>query len=125
MRLTIPKSQGKQPYYDARKSSWGDLFPHPSRSRSVVKVLNPLTAAEMQSEEGEEVGLEQLTLRAPSKLNRGKGPVVIGSSDEDDDEILRELFDSPQPSTPRTNFPSTTIDFSREVSPEHMIACRR
>lgn len=28
MRLTIPKSQGKQPYYDARKSSWGDMFPH-------------------------------------------------------------------------------------------------
>lgn len=28
MRMTIPKSQGKQPYYDARKSSWGDIFPH-------------------------------------------------------------------------------------------------
>ncbi|KAG6813991.1 hypothetical protein H0H92_004484 [Tricholoma furcatifolium] len=28
MRLTIPKSQGKQPFYDARKSSWGDSFPH-------------------------------------------------------------------------------------------------
>lgn len=28
MRLTIPKSQGKQAFYDARKSSWGDIFPH-------------------------------------------------------------------------------------------------
>jgi len=28
MRLTIPKSQGKQEFYDARKSSWGDIFPH-------------------------------------------------------------------------------------------------
>ncbi|KAG6911344.1 hypothetical protein DXG01_001015 [Tephrocybe rancida] len=28
MRLTIPKSQGKQAFYDARKASWGDLFPH-------------------------------------------------------------------------------------------------
>ena len=28
MRLTIPKSQGKQPFYDARKSAWGDIFPH-------------------------------------------------------------------------------------------------
>lgn len=28
MRLTIPRSQGKQEYYDARKSSWGDIFPH-------------------------------------------------------------------------------------------------
>ena len=26
--MTIPKSQGKQPFYDARKSSWGDIFPH-------------------------------------------------------------------------------------------------
>ncbi|KAG5634781.1 hypothetical protein H0H81_000796 [Sphagnurus paluster] len=32
MRLTIPKSQGKQPYYDARKSSWGDMFPHPPKN---------------------------------------------------------------------------------------------
>jgi len=28
MRMTVPKSQGKQPFYDARKSSWGDIFPH-------------------------------------------------------------------------------------------------
>jgi len=28
MRITIPKSQGKQPFYDARKASWGDMFPH-------------------------------------------------------------------------------------------------
>jgi len=28
MRITIPKSQGKQAFYDARKSSWGDIFPH-------------------------------------------------------------------------------------------------
>lgn len=28
MRMIIPRSQGKQPYYDARKSSWGDIFPH-------------------------------------------------------------------------------------------------
>jgi ribosomal protein RSM22 (predicted rRNA methylase) len=28
MRLTIPRSQGKQEFYDARKSTWGDIFPH-------------------------------------------------------------------------------------------------
>jgi ribosomal protein RSM22 (predicted rRNA methylase) len=32
MRITIPRSQGKQPYYDARKSSWGDIFPHPPKN---------------------------------------------------------------------------------------------
>ncbi|KAI9229601.1 MAG: mitochondrial small ribosomal subunit Rsm22-domain-containing protein, partial [Piptocephalis tieghemiana] len=30
-RMTIPRSQGKIPYYDARKSRWGDLFPHPPK----------------------------------------------------------------------------------------------
>ncbi|KAG2138665.1 mitochondrial small ribosomal subunit Rsm22-domain-containing protein [Suillus bovinus] len=37
MRLTIPKSQGKQPFYDARKSSWGDIFPHPPKNRPQEK----------------------------------------------------------------------------------------
>ena len=37
MRLTIPKSQGKQPYYDARKSTWGDLFPHSSKNKEVER----------------------------------------------------------------------------------------
>jgi ribosomal protein RSM22 (predicted rRNA methylase) len=32
MRLTIPRSQGKQEFYDARKSSWGDIFPHPPKN---------------------------------------------------------------------------------------------
>lgn len=33
MRMTIPRSQGKQPFYDARKSSWGDIFPHEPKNR--------------------------------------------------------------------------------------------
>ncbi|KIO06885.1 hypothetical protein M404DRAFT_137276 [Pisolithus tinctorius Marx 270] len=37
MRLTIPKSQGKQAFYDARKSSWGDLFPHPPKNKPVER----------------------------------------------------------------------------------------
>jgi ribosomal protein RSM22 (predicted rRNA methylase) len=32
MRMTIPRSQGKQAYYDARKSGWGDIFPHPPKN---------------------------------------------------------------------------------------------
>ncbi|KAF8640974.1 hypothetical protein AX17_000620 [Amanita inopinata Kibby_2008] len=31
MRMIIPRSQGKQPFYDARKSNWGDIFPHPPK----------------------------------------------------------------------------------------------
>ena len=36
MRMTIPKSQGKQPFYDARKSYWGDLFPHEPKNAPQV-----------------------------------------------------------------------------------------
>jgi len=43
MRMTIPKSQGKQPYYDARKSGWGDIFPHPPKNKPQERqhVLKP------------------------------------------------------------------------------------
>lgn len=37
MRMTIPKSQGKQEYYDARKSNWGDIFPHPPKNPPQVR----------------------------------------------------------------------------------------
>lgn len=40
MRITIPRSQGKQPYYDARKSSWGDIFPHAPKNRPQERSLN-------------------------------------------------------------------------------------
>lgn len=36
-RLTITKSQGKQAYFDARKSSWGDLWPFGSRKPGVKR----------------------------------------------------------------------------------------
>lgn len=37
MRMTIPKSQGKQPFYDARKSEWGDIFPHEPKNAPQVR----------------------------------------------------------------------------------------
>ncbi|KAJ7610970.1 Rsm22-domain-containing protein [Roridomyces roridus] len=37
MRMTVPKSQGKQPFYDARKSGWGDIFPHPPKNAPQVR----------------------------------------------------------------------------------------
>ncbi|KXN88915.1 Rsm22-cox11 tandem protein 2, mitochondrial [Leucoagaricus sp. SymC.cos] len=43
MRMTIPRSQGKQPFYDARKSGWGDIFPHPPKNKPQERqhVLKP------------------------------------------------------------------------------------
>lgn len=29
--MVVTKSQGKQPYYDARKAQWGDIFPHEAK----------------------------------------------------------------------------------------------
>ncbi|MBW0526831.1 hypothetical protein O181_066546, partial [Austropuccinia psidii MF-1] len=39
-RLIIPKSQGKQDYYDARKSFWGDSWPHGSKKPGLIKNLD-------------------------------------------------------------------------------------
>ena len=44
-RITIPRSQGKQAYYDARKSAWGDIFPHPSKNKEVERYRPPADAA--------------------------------------------------------------------------------
>ena len=37
LRMTVPKSQGKQSFYDARKSSWGDIFPHEPKNPPQVR----------------------------------------------------------------------------------------
>lgn len=41
MRMTVPKSQGKQPFYDARKSAWGDLFPHEPKNEPQERYQPP------------------------------------------------------------------------------------
>jgi ribosomal protein RSM22 (predicted rRNA methylase) len=41
LRMTIPKSQGKQPYYDARKSAWGDIFPHEPKNTPQERYVPP------------------------------------------------------------------------------------
>ena len=51
MRLTIPRSQGKQAYYDARKSSWGDIFPHPPKNRPQER-YQPLRSKRAKREGG-------------------------------------------------------------------------
>ncbi|PLW42827.1 hypothetical protein PCANC_07974 [Puccinia coronata f. sp. avenae] len=38
-RMTVPRSQGKQAYYDARKTFWGDSWPHGSKKPARVKNL--------------------------------------------------------------------------------------
>ncbi|KAI9027193.1 mitochondrial small ribosomal subunit Rsm22-domain-containing protein [Phycomyces nitens] len=45
-RTSIPKSQGKIPYRDARKSMWGDLFPHPSKTKMVTRMSEGVVGPE-------------------------------------------------------------------------------
>lgn len=60
MRLTVPKSQGKQPFYDARKSSWGDIFPHAPKNKPIERFQSDEEAAlkqqSMQGAKGSDVG---------------------------------------------------------------------
>jgi len=52
--LTIPKSQGKQVYYDARKSAWGDIFPHSSKNKEVERYRPPVEGAAIKK--GSDIG---------------------------------------------------------------------
>ena len=54
MRLTFPKSQGKQVYYDARKSAWGDIFPHSSRNKEVERYRPPVEGSMIKK--GNDIG---------------------------------------------------------------------
>ncbi|CAO3645643.1 unnamed protein product [Cunninghamella blakesleeana] len=42
-RMVIPKSQGKVEYRDARKSAWGDQFPHGSKNKIVTRISEGTT----------------------------------------------------------------------------------
>jgi hypothetical protein len=65
--LTVAKSDTKQIYHDARKSSWGDLFPHRPKAAEIernrgIKKLNkikPLVeAADIESAKDEMMVLD-------------------------------------------------------------------
>ncbi|KAJ7755072.1 Rsm22-domain-containing protein [Mycena maculata] len=56
MRMTVPKSQGKQPYYDARKSSWGDIFPHPPKSPPQERYQPPRVKGKQPPIKGADIG---------------------------------------------------------------------
>lgn len=35
--MTVPRSLSKQAFYDARKTAWGDLFPHDPKGALVLR----------------------------------------------------------------------------------------
>ena len=74
MRITIPKSQGKQPFYDARKSSWGDIFPHEPKNRPQVrfeaKKFHPNHTA--PGTKGKDRGSVEATLNSEMEMEKGR-----------------------------------------------------
>jgi ribosomal protein RSM22 (predicted rRNA methylase) len=63
----IPKSQGKQEYYDARKSVWGDLFPHDPKNGEVVRQRGIRRLKETNKPEGTatpEGGKEEIAMES-------------------------------------------------------------
>ncbi|EJU00040.1 Rsm22-domain-containing protein [Dacryopinax primogenitus] len=58
-RHTIPKSQGKQPYYDARKAMWGDAFPHHPKIPPIVRERGIKRLIRMRKEERENRRIER------------------------------------------------------------------
>lgn len=56
MRMTVPKSQGKQPFYDARKSSWGDIFPHPPKNPPQVRYESQRVKGKQRPIRGADIG---------------------------------------------------------------------
>lgn len=65
MRRTIPKSQGKQAYYDARKSAWGDIFPHQSKNKEVERYRPPVEGGTIKK--GHDVGKRGANLDGKAK----------------------------------------------------------
>lgn len=70
IRMTIPRSQGKQPFYDARKSSWGDIFPHKPKNQPQIRVQpsgkdsrNPLSLP------GADIGKRGINFREKQKTS--------------------------------------------------------
>ncbi|KAG8683282.1 37S ribosomal protein S22, partial [Ceratobasidium sp. 394] len=84
-RITIPKSQGKQAYYDARKANWGDAFPHAPRITPQVRTrgIRKLGPFVPNDGAGERDGMKQAKGKEKSK---GKSLQEAGSHGEVDSE---------------------------------------
>lgn len=83
-RHTIPKSQGRQPYYDARKAHWGDAFPHPPKNGAQPAPADPTAHPETQDTRRDKFGAGQ------SKVRSKKASRIEGEKDWKNEERSRE-----------------------------------
>lgn len=79
-RHTIPKSQGKQEYHDARKTKWGDTFPHEPKNGAVSAPKGRevvVVSTKIPSKKAERIGREKVV-----KEGRGMRGKRAGEMDE-------------------------------------------
>ncbi|EIN14400.1 Rsm22-domain-containing protein [Punctularia strigosozonata HHB-11173 SS5] len=88
MRLTVPKSQGKQPYYDARKSEWGDLFPHEPKNPPQERHQPQRAKDRKLAGQGEDIGKRG---RNESRKINSQGKKSYGKLSADIQEQKRKL----------------------------------
>lgn len=71
-RHTIPKSQGRQAYYDARKAHWGDAFPHAPKNGPQPAPADPTAHPETQDVRRDKFGAGASKVRS-KKAGRVEG----------------------------------------------------
>lgn len=87
MRMTIPRSQGKQPYYDARKSSWGDIFPHKPKNPPQIRLVPKDKADGASSLPGSDIGKRRRKEKTQDTTSYGK---IMADLKEKEKERRRE-----------------------------------
>ena len=91
-RFTIAKSAGKQPYQDARKAMWGDLFPHESKNgKSVVQVPAAAVDHNGQGLTAAELGYPTSAPSAPKASANAQEDPLDGLFTSDEDALEEEM----------------------------------
>ncbi|CAK9780945.1 hypothetical protein CC85DRAFT_327441 [Cutaneotrichosporon oleaginosum] len=117
VRFTVAKSLGKQSYYDARKSGWGDLWPHTfkgavERKRGIRRLTQPgVEDLAIPTEEEEKAWLEA----------QAEGEVNEFPVDPDMDRIIKELAKDALVEIEEHDAPATVYTATSDYVPEEQI----
>ncbi|WVQ83226.1 3-methyl-2-oxobutanoate hydroxymethyltransferase [Cryptococcus sp. DSM 104549] len=106
-RVVHSKSHGKQAYYDARKTSWGDIFPHPTRGTPVIRHRGVRRMITEYSRDDPELMDEIIAAHREEVAERRARALATGTVEED-----WIMFD------PKSVDPSLGMDLDRDWGPE-------
>lgn len=124
MRLTVPKSQGKQEYYDARKSSWGDIFPHQPKNPGVIRRVPVSSLSGNDNASGQDIG-KQLKPKEKFHKDAEKLQTYSGIADDIKDTWKKSRRDHMRDQKRReASEPSSAFD-NVDISPQEVEEYRR